>query len=323
MVAMNAEIFAEWFRRQGYHVVRTPSSYWYEVNPRVYQAFPYQWVIEPQEEELLDLLRANRAIALRYSAPLTASQGQVSYHVVCEGPCFDLASLPRRARQSTRRGLKYANIEPVPLSRLASEGWRLRRESLERQGRAGAESEAWWRRLCLSAEDLPGFEAWGAIHDGELVASFLAFVCDNCYTLPHEQSSSSHLEHRVNNAIFYAVTHQALERSDISEVFFCLQSLDAPASVDQFKFRMGYTPRPVRQRVVFHPWLAPVFNQASHVVLKRMLGKYPDRPSLAKAEGMLRFYLEGRRPISEQDWPDVLTPPDQELLGTQNPHARA
>jgi len=93
-----------------------------------------------------------------------------------------------------------------------------------------------------------------------------------------------------------------------------LHSLDAPASVDEFKFRMGYTAKPVRQQVVFHPWLAPVFNRASHAVVKQLLHRYPDHPTLAKAEGMLRFYLEGKRPLNEQNWPECLTHRKKELL---------
>ena len=156
---MNAEVFAEWLRRQGYRVIRTPSSYWFEASSRVYQAFPYHWVIEPSERELNDLLLQQNAIALRYSTPLTVPQGKVSYHVVCEDPAYDLPLLPRQTRQNVRKGLEYAHVEPIPLPRLATEGWRLRLDTLNRQGREAAESEAWWHRLCMSAEDLPGFEA--------------------------------------------------------------------------------------------------------------------------------------------------------------------
>jgi hypothetical protein len=310
---MNAEIFAEWLRRQGYRVVRTKSSYWCEVSPRVYQAFPYHWVIEPEENELKRLLRENHAIALRYSTPVAASRGKVSYHVVCEG-AYELESLPRRARQNVRRGLRYATVEPIPISRLATEGWGLRLDTLERQGRAEAESEAWWRRVCETAQDLPGFEAWGATRNGELVASFLTFRCDSCFMLPYEQSATSHLKLRVNNAIFFAVTHEALERDGVSQVFFCLQSLDAPASVDEFKFRMGLTAKPVRQRVVFHPWLAPLFNRASHGVLQHLVWRYPDNPTWSKAEGMVRFHLEGKRAPGKQDWPECLADRRNELL---------
>ena len=312
---MNAAIFAEWLRRQGYRVVRTPSSYWCEVGLRVYQAFPYYWQITPTETEVSRLLREQAAIALRYSTSVAAPQGKVSYHVVCERP-YDLTTLPRTSRQNVTRGLQYANVEPIPFSRLATEGWAMRLDTLQRQGRVGAEHEAWWHHLCHSANDLLGFEAWGAIHDGELVSSCLAFVCDDCYTVPYQQSASAHLEHRVNNALFFEVTRQALERPGIGKVFFCLQSLDAPCSVDDFKFRMGFAAQAVRQRVVFHPWLAPWLGEGSHGILKRWLARYPQNSTLAKAEGMLRFYLEGRRSPEQQDWPEGLAARRNELLST-------
>jgi hypothetical protein len=76
--------------------------------------------------------------------------------------------------------------------------------------------------------------------------------------------------------------------------------------VDEFKFRMGYTAKPVRQRVVFHPWLRPLFNSASHTVLKAGLRLNPGNPTLSKVEGILRFYLQGRLPISRQTLPPPL-----------------
>lgn len=311
---MNPEIFAEWLRRQGHHVVRTTSSYWYDAGPRVFQAFPYHWVIEPSETELRRLILENNGIALRYSAPFSAVHGKVSYHVVCDDPGYDLSSLPRQARQNVKRGLKRARIEPIPLNRLAHEGWIIRQETLQRQGRSGAETEEWWHRLCFSAQDLPGFEAWGAMIDGQLVASFLAFKCEDYYKLLLEQSATAHLESRVNNAIFYSVTNKVFKRNGISHVFYGLHSLDAPERLDQFKFRMGYTPRPVRQRVIFHPLLAPLFNKHTYTIVRRLLVNRPNNPSLPKVEGMLRFCLEGKRPPTEQDWPKCLVSRKIELL---------
>ncbi|MFX0145907.1 MAG: hypothetical protein ACFE9C_17715, partial [Candidatus Hodarchaeota archaeon] len=224
----------------------------------------------------------------------------------------------RQARQNIQRGLKYGSIEPIPISRLVNEGWHLQQDTLERQGRADAQTEEEWRRICTSAQDLPGFEAWGAIHDGQLVATFLGFRCDDCYTLRYEMSATAHLESRVNNAIFYFVTREALKRDGISRVFFTLESLDAPASVDQFKIRMGYTAKPVRQRVVFHPWLAPALNMATYAVIRWMLGRQSNSPSLAKVEGMLRFYLEGECPPTGQDWPEFLVDRKNELFESLN-----
>ncbi len=303
---MNAEVMAEWFRRQGYAVVHTASSYWYDAGLRVFQAFPFHWLIQPSEEELEQLLRRSRAIALRYSVMLDAPEGMASYHVVCEDPGFDLSSLPRQARQNINRGLAYAKIEQIPVSRLAKEGWPLRQDTLARQGRSGAETQKWWDRLCMSALDLPGFECYGATRHGELIASVLGFRCDDSYIIPYAQSSSAHLESRANNALFYSITREAFKNPEISIVFLGIQSLDAPPSVDDFKFRMGYTAKPVRQRVVFHSNLRPLANKFSHRILEEMHRKYHSNYRFAKAEGILRFYLEGKLPLHKQRVPDCL-----------------
>jgi hypothetical protein len=304
--AMTPDVFAEWLRRQGYHVVRTPSSYWVQVGPRIYQAFPYHRHITPPPAELDQLLRQNRAFGLRYSTTSDQSDGMMSYHVVYEGPEYPLNSLSKKARYDVRKGLKSASVEPISWARLAGEGWALRAETLERQGRDGAESRIWWERLCHSAEDLPGFEAWAAIARGNLVASLVAFSCGNCCSILYQQSSTEYLRNGVNNALTYIFSSEVLRHPGITQIFYGLQSLDAPPSVDEFKFRMGYMAKPVRQRVVFHPWLTPFFNRASHTVTRQLLHWRPDNPMLAKAEGMLRFYLEGKRPLAEQDWPECL-----------------
>ena len=100
---MNAEIFAEWLIRQGHSVVKTTSSFWYEVSPRVYQAFPYHWLIHPTEEELIDLLRKKRAIALRFSTPPDNPLGCISYHAIYDELNYTLDGLDRRTaiRRST------------------------------------------------------------------------------------------------------------------------------------------------------------------------------------------------------------------------------
>jgi hypothetical protein len=311
---MNAEVFAEWLRRQGHRVVRTRSSYWYEASPRVYQAFPYHWIIQPTEDELSQLLRQNRAIGLRYSTSVDRPIGCVSYHAVYDKPSYTLDDLDRRSRQNVRSGLKNCRVEPVSFERLAKDGWLLEMDTSHRQGRQIKLSEETWRQRCMAAADLPGFEAWGALVDGRLVASLLTFQMEDCCEMISQQCHRDYLSARVNNALSFVITQTMISRTGIRSIFYALHSLDAPASVDEFKFRMGYVARPVRQRVVFHPWLAPVFNRTSHAIVKQLLHWYPDHPTLAKAEGMLRFYLEGKHPLDKQSWPECLTHRKKELL---------
>ena len=157
---MNADIFAEWLRRQGHRVVRTPSSYWYEAGPRVFQALPYHWLIQPLTEELRALTLGRGIAALRYSTPLNAPQGMVSYHVVLRGR-YNLETLHAQARNGVRRGLCRFQVERIAFERLAGEGWSLQASTLERQGRNRSMNQAEWQRICRAAHDLPGFEAWG------------------------------------------------------------------------------------------------------------------------------------------------------------------
>jgi hypothetical protein len=303
---MMPEIFGEWLQRQGLRVIRTASSYWHSKEARSLQAFPYHWLVEPSEAEVRDLLRRERALAVRYSTPTSAPAGRLSYHAVRPQGPYSLEQLDKKARYDIRKGLAYATVEPIPLGRLAAEGWRLHSETLARQGRSGAESRETWERLCRGAEGLPGFEAWGALHNGELAAALLAFTCEGCVTFLNQQSAAAHLRHGVNHALAYTFTRQALARPGVTQVFYSLHSLDAGPGVDQFKFRLGYAPRPVRQRVAFHPWAAPLFNRVTHAAAQQLVRWRPDAPALAKAEGMLRFHVEGRLPLASQKPPEGL-----------------
>lgn len=311
---MNAETFAEWLRRQGHHVVRTASCFWYDVVPRVYQAFPYHWIIDPVEDELIEVFRKGNAIALRYSTALDRPCGQVSYHVIYDKTSYRLASLSKKARYDVKRGLGHASYEPISMNGLASEGWESRYETLVRQGRQEAETKESWEKMCLCAEGLPGFEAWGAIHEGELVAALLAYTFEDTVSILYQQSRTGHLKYGVNNALTYSFTQAVLQYPGIRCVFYGLHSLDAPSTVDRFKFRMKYLAKPVRQRVVFSPFVQPFINRLSYCFLRICLNMWPGSSKIAKAEGMFRFYLQGKRPLSEQIWPEALLEQKEAIL---------
>jgi hypothetical protein len=306
---MNSESFAEWLRRQGHDVVRTATCYWYDKGPRVYEAFPSHWVISPTEDELTELLRQKRAIGLRYSTSLNAHLGCISYHAVYERPTYDFGDLGARTRSHVRRGLRNSSVEPISFQLLAEHGWALYCDTLDRQGRRLDRTRENWRNLCLAASDLPGFEAWGALIKGHLVASIIAFRLDDCYHLLYQQCDRDFLRDKVNNALSFVVTKTMVGRPGIRSVFYGFHSLDAPPSVDEFKFLMGYAAKPVRQRVVFHPQLSPLFNRATHRLVSWVKTLRPDSNSISKAEGMIRFYLEGRRPMQEQRLPQPLRNP--------------
>jgi hypothetical protein len=309
--SLNAETFAEWLRRQGHRVERTESSFWYEAHARVYQAFPFHSIVRPDEVEITGLLRRRSAIALRYSTPLDAPAGCVSYHIVCDDRGYGLEKLNRHTRKNVATGLERCRVERLPVSRLAEEGWALELDSARRQSRETPLSERSWCARYRAAAELPGFEAWGALVDGRLAASLLAFQMGDCCELISQQCLSEFLDARVNHAMSFVATQTIIRRPGIRSIFYTLQSLDAPPKVDEFKLRMGYRVEPVRQRVAFHPWARPALRPFTNKVLRSCLRRRPSSRFLAKAEGMLRFHLQGRRPLSEQTWPELVRPTSQ------------
>jgi hypothetical protein len=310
---MNPEIFAEWMRRQGRRVFRTTSSYWYEAGPHILQAFPYHWLISPSEAETKELMTTNRIISLRYSTFLNSAVGKISYHIILHNP-YGLETLKANARNGVKRGLSHCSVEQISFERLATEGWPLQQDTLERQNRLRSMTRSDWERICRSAFDLPGFEAWAAVSNGELAAALIVSQINNTWCVPYSLSHRRFLNDHVNNALFYSVSRSLLARDGVEGIFFTVQSLDAPPSVDDFKLRMGLIPKPVRQRVEFHPWIRPVATSTAHKVFANLLHHDSENPLIAKAEGMLRFYVEGKQPFTCQHWPECLVSQKDEML---------
>ncbi len=192
----------------------------------------------------------------------------VSYHVVLHRP-YTLEGLRAQARNGVRRGLTSCRVEQISFERLAVEGWSLQADTLERQGRTQSMRQAEWERICRAAEGLPGFEAWAAVHGDELAGAMLTAQIGDTWCVPYALSHSKYLREHVNNALFFTVSSNLLAREGVAGIFFTLQSLDAPESVDEFKFRMGLTPIPVRQRVVFNPCLQPFARPRTHALAGR------------------------------------------------------
>ena len=287
-------------------MVRTRSTHWVEAAPRVFQAFPYHWVIQPSEEELQEFLCEEKAIGLRYSTTMDAELGSCSYHVIYDRPTYDLKSIDPSIRAKVRRGLEACRVGPIPLDHYAREGWLLEQDTQHRQHRHSRRNHTDWTHLVEAAVGLEGFEVWGATVEGRLAATLMFVRIDDCVNLLFQQSLQEFLPLRVNNALLFETTRALVNRTGIQLIHNGLHSLDAPASVDQFKLRMGYIIKPLRQRVVFHPRLVPWIGPGASRLLKQLAGLFPQTEVIQKAEGLLRFYCNGQLPIARQSVPEVL-----------------
>lgn len=288
---MNAEIYAQFLKRQGHKVVRTESSYWHSPGMRVFQAFPEHRLIRPGRKEIDELLLGHRALAIRYSMPADPETKPVGYHVVCTDGAYCLDNLSSWARKNVRRGMKSCTVEHISLEKYTEEGWDLRLDTLARQHRRVNETQEDWRRKCKAVTGLDGFEIWAALVNGRLGATLLFFQMERWGYMVYQQCHRGCLREHVNNALSYSVTQEVMRRRNIRGIFYGMQSLDAPPSVDEFKFRMGYSAMPVRQTVDFHPYLSPLVNAITLKLVRTMMKVNPGSQLLSKGEGMMRLRL--------------------------------
>jgi len=70
---------------------------------------------------------------------------------------------------------------------------------LARQGHQNAELRSIWEALCLSADGLPCFEAWGALRVGVRVTALLACPIDDTVSIFYQQSLTQHLKYGIVN----------------------------------------------------------------------------------------------------------------------------
>lgn len=291
---MDAEIYAEWLRRQGQRVVRTTGSYWHSERLRVYQAFPYHHLMTPSKLELSEMFSRHHATAVRYCEPADSRDGCASYSIVFEGDKYELDMLGYRTRKNVRRGLRYCDVEPISFRRLADEGWSVRTDALERQGRHLTITRDVWQKRYLSAAELPGFGAWGATVGNNLAGYIVTFRMGECLCIIDQQSHRDYLNLNVNNALTFVVSQEAVRDPDVRMVFYGHESLDAPQRVTEFKLHMGYEARPVRQQIKFHPFVSPFVNPLLYSVTRCAARVFPKNRALSKAAGMLRFCLAGK-----------------------------
>jgi len=293
-VHADSATYATFLQALGHRVVPTASTYWYNASRFFFLSAPPHRIYAPGDEELRTVLRRLPCLGVRFAAPLQGN-GKMSYQIVCDNRQYNLEALSANVRSKVRRGLKRCAIRPVPFAEIAIAGRRAHQDTLARQGRDSALDGNRWDRFWSVAAATPGMEGWGAwVGDG--LAAFLVSVSfEESVEFMVARSCTDELGAYPNNALIFTVTEEMLVRRGIPEVTFGLESLEPVAQLDQFKFGMGFRPRPLRQRVVFHPLVRALLR---HAPVRTLFRRWTDRHGSEavfwrKAAGLVRFAEEG------------------------------
>lgn len=291
---VDAAAYADFLGRLGHRVVPTHSAYWYDASRYVYLSAPSHRLYEPGPDELREVIRQPGCLGARFAAPL-ATNGKLSYQIVCDDPSYGLETLSANVRSKVRRGLKRCEVGPVPFATLVHAGRKAHEDTLARQGRDGSWAGEKWDRFWSAAKATPGMEGWGA-WCGEALAAFLVTVSfDDGVEFLLARSSNDSLGAYPNNVLIFHVTQEMLRRRQAPQITFGLESLEPVGPLDQFKFGMGFHARPLRQRVVFHPLLHALVRRRSLRNLFLRWSEWRGREAVfwRKVGGLLRFAEEG------------------------------
>jgi hypothetical protein len=290
---MNPPTFANWLRHLGHRVIKTESSYWYNAQPGFCFYFPYHRLITPSRAELSHLFLKEKCLGVRYFSPLHC-YGKSSYLIVCSNKNYDITSVDAAtARRQTRRGMENFEIRQIDFASLASQGMQANHDTLLRQGRdPGIWNEKKWREYCSAAQSLDGFEAWGAFREHQLAAFIIGFKMEDYFTILHHSSMTEYLRFYPNNALVFYLTELKLNSMDVNHVSYGPESLDAPDSLDEFKFRMGFEKLPIKQNIAFNPIIKPFVNGFSHKLVQTISSANPKSDIWRKLSGVIRFYME-------------------------------
>jgi hypothetical protein len=291
---MDAAGYTQFLEAIGHRVITTGSTHWYDVNRFFFLSAPPHLEYEPAPEELRTVLRQRSCFGLRYATPLRA-QGKLSYQIVCDNRQYGLETLSANVRSKVRRGLKRCNVGPIDFAVVATAGRKAHADTLARQNRDGVLDGERWDRFMGAAAATPGFEAWGAWNGDTLAAFLISVSFEDSVEFMLARSCSDDLGAYPNNALIFSATEEMLARRGVREITFGLESLEAVGPLDQFKFGMGFRPRPLRQRIVFHPLLGALLrpSRVRALVLRWSARRGQQTVFWRKAAGLLRFAEEG------------------------------
>ena len=290
---MSTEHFAKFLAAIGHRVIRTEAAHWYDASWGFFLSVPSHQLLTPAPADLRAVLRQQPCFGVRFPAPIEGP-GKLSYQIVCEASDYGIELLSANVRSKVRRGLRRCEIAPVPFPIVATSGLAANQDTLTRQGRRARLNERRWGSYWRAAAATPGMEAWGAFVGGELAAFLVSVELGDCVEFLLARSRSDRLDAYPNNALIFRVAEEMLVRRGMREITFGLESLEPVEPLDQFKFSMGFRPKPLRQRVIFHPLVREVLQPAAvrAFFYRRAQHRRAGAVFWRKAAGLLRFAEE-------------------------------
>lgn len=257
VISFPAESIANIYKLAGYQVIKSESCFWFNEYRQkyVYTSFPLHRKVAPTEEEVSAIFRQiPSSLALRFiSSP--NERGKLSCMWNCRKP-YSLATLEKKSRNQTRRGLERCKIHPVSFSELVKLGWDAHVDTVHRHN--GKTSSLGFD---ASLDAVSAYRAWGAFIDNLLAAYIVIMLVENYAHIIIVRSVSSLLKYYPNNALVFHVVSELFSIDGIDVISYGWDSLVSNPGLEQFKLGMGFVKEPVVQRIIINPRIKFYLNK--------------------------------------------------------------
>jgi hypothetical protein len=255
-------VLARFMEFRGRRIVKACGAVWYAAPGRFLMSLPYQAMLDPRPDELVDLIRENGAAGARF--PSTQWSGLDSGIYVLRRGAYDLESVHSKHRPRVRRGLETFHVRPATKAQLLSQGRAVNLSTMKRQGRYDPEfgEKRRWETLVEAAFACSEI-SFPAAFDGSRMAAYMITCREHRWLhILHQMSRQEDLENFPNHLLTFTVTQQGVADESLDAVCYGYAPLFANDGLHEYKQRFGYELIPHRSAFQLHPTLEPILNNS-------------------------------------------------------------
>jgi len=255
--------YSKFLKLKGHRVVQTPSGFWIDVRPLVFQITPPFNLNPHLGQEAHYVFKEVIALVCRYFTinhlMEDVKQGKGPFLYILRPP-YDFSYLHQKARNQTRRGLERVEVRREYLDkRIEQLAYEVYRDNIKRLGLMKTEKQIQlrWQLWVHAIRNASCVEFWGAWKNQDLVAFSVIVWTPWGVEIVLQRSLTSALKLYPNNALVYIIAQDVFKRG-ASLLSFGLSSFAGIANgLHHFKINMGFKAFPLIEYYCWHPILRP------------------------------------------------------------------
>jgi hypothetical protein len=253
---------ARFWELRGRRIFKGCGALWYAAPGRFLMSLPYQSMLNPNPDELRELILQAGAFGARF--PSITWTGVPSGLYLFHRRPYDKGSLHAKHRPRVRHGQQCFEVRLAEKQQLLDQGLELNLSTMRRQGRYDQEfgDPKKWRRLVEAAYACPEISCPAAFRGRRLAAFMITCREQNWLHILHQMSRQEELNNFPNHLLTYTVTAHSVADPALEVICYGYAPLFAADGLHEYKLRFGYEMVPHRSAIQLHPVLNTILNRS-------------------------------------------------------------